>query len=63
MFMIAPKLLILYSKMDWIIVVIKMEANIDKENHTITLDDCSIQKFYDFIQLYLKLCKYSFDKH
>ena len=42
MSMIAPKLQTLYSKMDWIIAVTKMEANIDKENHTITLDDCSI---------------------
>ena len=28
--------------MDWIIAVTKVEANIDKENHTITLDDCYI---------------------
>lgn len=39
--LIAPKLLSLYSKIDWILAVSKMEANIDKENCKITLNDCS----------------------
>lgn len=40
--LIAPKLLSLYSKLDWIVAVTKLEANLDKENNKITLSDCSI---------------------
>lgn len=42
MFLVAPKLLSLYSKLNWILAITKMEANIDKENSDISLNDCSI---------------------
>ncbi len=42
MSLIASKLQSLYSNLDWILAVTKLEANLDKENNKITLSDCSI---------------------
>lgn len=40
MAMVAPKLLALYSKIDWTLTITRLEGGLNKELWEITLDDC-----------------------
>lgn len=56
--LIAPRLLNIYMKMDWILAIEKMEAGLDKENDEISLADCSFASKHDLSQTQVAIKSY-----